>query len=360
VLDPTGPSAVDTAAVPDGSARRSNDHDPAQGDSTLDLALLSIPAAADHVAFTDVSAVARRLGYAGLTGESPTQERFAFWESARADGAMLTGSRLYDASSVLALDYGWTAEDVDWEVDFSAAEFGCLRAMLCGSAHGYVIGLRKDLDWRTVVDSFAANGYTQQLAAAGLLSTERPGQPFTDVLLIPELHAVASGNEEGLGRIADVVAGAPSVAPDVAALVDALGQVESTYLDPSGCVSLGEALGLDATPDDVTAYFKDNDPSGLAEPDGWAVGIAGARAASAVVAVPAEDVAEDARLRAGIVAQWPGVQTGVALADVATTVEVSATHPESFEFDVAQMPSFASMVLTHDAPWALCPARPPA
>jgi hypothetical protein len=215
------------------------------------------------------------------------------------------------------------------------------------------------LDWRTIVESFADNGYRQELAAPGVLSTDRPGQPFTDVLLIPELHAIASGNELGLGRIADVVTGAPSIAPDVTELVDALGQVESAYVDPSGCVSLGEAFGPDATDDDVTAYFKNNDPSGLAEPDGWAVGITNGHHAAAVVAVPAEAVEEDAPLRAGVVAEWPSLQSGEALSDVATA-EMAATDPERFDFDVAQMPAFVSMLLSHDAPWALCPARPPA
>jgi hypothetical protein len=210
-----------------------------------------------------------------------------------------------------------------------------------------------------VLQSLVNNGFSQDPSTLGLWKTEEPGQPFDQVLLIPEIRAVASGNDIGLQRIADVISGAPSLRPDVSELVGALGPVESAYVDSRGCVPLGEAFGPDATDDDVTAYFAKNDPSELAEADGWAVGIASAHRATATLSLPAEEVADDAIVRAGIVDRWPGIQTGVPLSDVATS-QLTAGQFERFDFDVESMPAFVSMVLTHDAPWALCPTSRPA
>jgi hypothetical protein len=324
------------------------------------LALLTVPAASDVVSFTDLTKVKQRLGYPTLTSDSPTRERFDFWKRARADGAMLTATRLYDASSVMSLDYGWTAEDVDWEIDYTGTEHGCVRSMICDPGHGFVLALRKDLDWRMVEESLADNGFTPVHSTFNLWSTDRSGQPFDQVLLIPELQAIASGNEIGLGRIADVVAGAPSLGAEVADEVSVLGPVESAYLDQTGCVTLGEALGPDATDDEVIDYFKANDPSGLATAEGYVVGISGVRTATAVVSLEDLAPADEASTRHAIVANWPGLQVGMPFAEIADArVRVDGSR-EVVSFAVHAMPTFVAMVLTHDAPWALCPSSPPA
>jgi hypothetical protein len=333
---------------------------PVSGDSTLALALNTVPAAATIISFTDLDQAKQRLGYEGLTSESLTRDRFDFWERARADGSLLTGTRLYDDTSQMALDYGWTGEDVRWEIDFTATEDGCVRSMLCEPAHGYILGLRDDLDWRTVLESLAHNNFTPRTSQIGQWATSDPSQPFSDLLLIPQLRAVASGNDIGIRRIAEVVEGAPSVATNTSALVNALGRVESAYVEPAGCVSLDEALGPDATDDDLDAFFKKNDPSALAEADGYAVGITDATSATVVLNQSEATASADAAARAPILDSWHSVQTGQPFSQVAQADARADGAQVRIDLAVHAMPTFRSMVLTHDAPWALCPAAPPA
>jgi hypothetical protein len=362
LVDPPSISGPPTSLTPpEGSGEpTATNTEPVSGDSTLALALHTVPAAATIVSFTDLDKAKQRLGYPGLTSESPTRDRFDFWERARADGSLLTGTRLYDDTSRMSIDYGWTGEDVSWEIDFTATEDGCVRSMLCEPAQGYILGLRHDLDWRTILESVTRNNFTSLGSQLGLWATADPGQPFTQLLLIPQLRAVASGNSIGIRRIAQVIDGAPAVAAKTVTLINALGPVESAYIEPAGCVSLGEALGPDATNDDLDTFFKRNDASGLAEADGYAVGIRDDRSAAVVLTVAPEYAVADANARTRIVDNWQSVQTGEALADVALADVKAAGAQVQIDFAVRAMPAFRSMVLTHDAPWALCPASPQA
>ena len=159
---------------------------------------------------------------------------------------MFTGTRLYDASSVMSLDYGWTGEDVAWEVDYVLTEDGCQRSMLCDTSHGFVLGLRRDLDWSVVTKSLQDNGFEADRTDDETFRTDDPKAPFELVHLIPELHAIAGGNELGLQRISDVVDGAPPYAPLLGPIYDRLDTVESMHV-ATGCVDLPAALGPDAT-----------------------------------------------------------------------------------------------------------------
>jgi len=332
------------------------------GDSTLGAVLAIVPAAAETVTFTDLAAVKERLGYDGVTSESPTSERFAFWEAVRADASVFNGTRLYDDSSELALDYGWTGEDVVWEVDFSAPETGCLESMICDRATGYAVAFRDDLSMRTVLQSLQDNGFRPSETAHLWLAPDGEKEPFGDVVVIPELNALAGGSAMGVTRISDVTEGAPSALADLVPLVTGLGPVESAYLDVTGCVPLDQALGPDATEDDVTAYFKKNDPSGLAEVERYAVGTTGRGQAVAFAETSTEPTAEQLRSRALVLDGWPSLQAGVALVDVASAEVEGTAEPapgERTSFDVADSATFRAMVLTDDAPWALCPTRPP-
>lgn len=359
LLDPPAPTVVATTPTP--STPRV---EPAPvADSALDLALLTVPARAEYVSFTDVGAVKERLGYADLTGQSSTRDRFDFWERARADGSMLTGTRLYDESSRMSLDYGWTAEDVEWEVDFSSAETGCLQSMICDRASGYVLALRRDLDFRVVLQSLTDNGFEPLEGMPAVWVTDDDRQPFERLLVIPSLNAVAGGNEDGVLRLNEVVsAGAESAFPQAAALTAAMASTESAYLDLTGCVTLGEALGPDASDDDVADFFKKNDASNLADPLSYGVSI-DADGVTSVVTTTAESVQpEQLQARRAVVDGWQSVQAGLPFADVAaaTISESPSGNGELGAYDLSSPEAFVSMVLTHDAPWALCATQPPA
>lgn len=320
----------------------------------LFAAMAVVPQKAAAVTFTDLDLVKQRLGYAGVTSESPTQERFDFWERARADGAVFTGTRLYDASSVMAIDYGWTGEDVAWEVDFTVVEEGCRRSMLCDRAHGFVLGLRPELDWSVVTGSLADNGFAVDANDPDTFTTDDRQAPFSLVHLIPELHAVAGGNPLGVQRLTEVVEGAPPFGPRIGPVYDRLGTVESLQVS-TGCVDLAAALGPDSTSDDITEFLRGNVIGNLAPALSTTVSVAGRRTASIEVEAAAGATADDLDARQRAMRSWPGLQTGVPFADVADVRGALNGDYESFTLDVTDMPTFRAMVLTDDAPWALCP-----
>lgn len=314
-----------------------------------------VPVRAAVVSFTDLDLVKKRLGYAGVTSASPTRERFDFWERARADGAMFTGTRLYDASSQMAIDYGWTGEDVAWEVDFAVTEQGCLRSMLCQTAHGYVLGLRPDLDWGVVTRSLRDNGFVPD-GDPDTFRSDDPGAPFALVHLIPELHAVAGGNPIGVQRLTEVVDGAPPFGPKVGAVYDRLGTVESLHAS-TGCVDLAATLGPDSTSDDVTAFLRKNPISGLAPAVSTIVAVSDRRTATIEVEAGAGASPQDVGARLSAMRTWPGLQSGTPFEAVADVSGQLNGDYESFTADIHAMPTFRAMVITDDAPWALCPAR---
>ena len=317
-------------------------------------AMAVVPQKAAVVTFTDLDLVKERLGYAEVTSESPASDRFDFWERARADGAMFTGARLYDASSVMSLDYGWTGEDVAWEVDYVLTEDGCQRSMLCDTSHGFVLGLRRDLDWSVVTKSLQDNGFEADPTDDETFRTDDPKAPFELVHLIPELHAIAGGNELGLQRISDVVDGAPPYAPLLGPIYDRLDTVESMHA-ATGCVDLPAALGPDATTDDIAAFLKKNPIRDLATPVATTVVVSDRRAADIEVEVGADAPPDDLTVRQAAIEAWPGLQTGIPFAEVAAVRGERADAYESFDVEVSDPATFRAMVLTDDAPWALCP-----
>jgi hypothetical protein len=332
--------------------------------SPLANALAAVPPSVLYASFTDVAAVRRDLGYADVDSQSPAGQRFAFWEDARASGTMLTGTRLYGDVSEMESDYGWTADDVAWEIDFSGDETGCLEDMICDPSGGSVIALSPDVTARTIIESLSANGFTLETGGQ-IWTTAKTGGPFRQAIYLANLNAVALGNEIGLRRIEDVAGGAPSLADQLPALTDALGSPVSAYVDTTGCVSLGEALGPDATDDDRAAFAKRTDASGLATASAWAVGIESGRQATSLLDLTPDDAAvdppvpvtpeQDAIGRADVLDHWKSVQAGVDFGDVARAVVGVPGPLERVSYEVDSMPTFAAMVLTHDAPWALCP-----
>jgi hypothetical protein len=331
-------------------------------ETALGLALAAVPPSVLYASFTDLTAVKERLRYADVDSSSPAGERFAFWEAARADGTLLTGMRLLEDTSLMADDYGWTGDDVAWEIDFSGNETGCTEDMICDPSGGSVLGLRPDLDTRVVVGSLADNGFEFD-AATQFWTTDKPGQPFNRAVYLPHLKALALGNAIGLVRILAVAGGAPSLADQLPSLASALrsSSPESAYIATTGCVSLGEAFGPDASEQDLARYIKASDPSGLADADAWAVAIDSGDVATSYLAFAADGpppTADEAQLRSAVIDTWHSVQADVAFEEVASAEVIVGGPIETTRFDVIDMPAFAAMVLTHDAPWALCPTSP--
>jgi len=333
---------------------------PVSSHSALAVALTAVPAAAEVVAFTDLEAAKKRLGYAELTSEALPSRRLEFWEAARVEGSLFTGQRLYDYSSKLALDYGWTAEDVAWEIDFSGSEHACLEDMICDRATGYVVALRRDLDWRSILRSLQDNGFVPGQDDTVWEAPTEGREPFDDLIPIPELNALASGNPIGIERMSDVLDGAPNALDRLAPTVAGLGVVESAYLERTGCVTLERAFGPDATQDDVTAYFKTSDPSELASAEAFGVGIVDDTHARAVLDLGEQGVGPDEiERRSDVIAGWPGIQVDKPFADVASAVVSLEAGFERIELDVFDMATLRAMVFHGDAPWALCPTQAP-
>jgi hypothetical protein len=364
--DPQPPRTLADTHADDADEARLGGNQPSSStpvdDTALGLALASVPPSVLYASFTDLTEVKERLGYAGVDSSSPVGERFAFWEAARADGTLLTGTRLLDDTSMMADEYGWTADDVAWEIDFSGNETGCTEDMICDPSGGSVLGLRPDLDTRVVVGSLADNGFEFD-AATQFWTTDEPGQPFNRVVYLPHLKALALGNAIGLVRILAVAGGAPSLADQVPSLAATLesSPAESAYIATTGCVSLGEAFGPDASEEDLARYIKTSDAAGLADADAWAVAIESGTAATSYLALTADGpppAPDEAQLRSAVIDTWHSIQADVAFEDVASAeVDVDGSI-ERTHFEVADMPAFAAMVLTHDAPWALCPTSP--
>jgi hypothetical protein len=361
---PSSSRSGSAVVAPLGGNRPGGATSTANPSTPLARALAAVPPSVLYASFTNLAAMRRELGFDGVDSQSPAGERFAFWEAARASGTLLTGTRLYDNVSVMADDYGWTADDVVWEIDFAGNETGCSEDMLCDPSGGSVLALRDGVTARAVIQSLAANGF--ELPPGGhIWSTERAGEPFSNVVYLPELNAVALGNAIGLIRVSDVAGGAPSLADQIPSLAAALGSPLSAYIDTTGCVSVGEALGPEATDGQLADYVRSNDPSRLAPAKRWAVTIDSRRTATSFLDLGADGAVEpvvpagEQARRKAVLDGWRSIQAGVAFDDVATAA-VSVDGPiERVNYDVTAMSTFAAMVLTHDAPWALCATSTP-
>ncbi len=304
-----------------------------------------------------MSAIKTRLGYDGLSSKSSPRERSQFWADARADGSLLTGTRLYGDASMMADDYGWTADDIDWEIDFVSTEDGCFRSMLCDPARGSIFAVRKNLDLIVVISSLIDNGFRQDQSDPSVWTTSDDRAPFRTVRMLPELHAVAAGNLIGITRISHVVAGAPSLAYHAEPLVEGLNNAESLAYS-TGCVSLERAMGPGVKAGDLTAYFNRHDPSRLLTTLRTVVGIDGPGSARIALELASDATSEDLSLRTDLVHSWSSLRQGLPFSDVATASTTGSGNVESLDVDVRRMDVFKAMVLTYDTPWALCPATP--
>lgn len=273
-------------------------------------ALALVPADATEVTLTDWAQVRDHMGFPDLTGDGLVTDRIAFWERARREVALLTDGLFREQESRLFLDHDLTQADVVWEVRFRTPD-----------GPGYVLSFRRGFDMarvrRAVADEATGLGGATVLAEQRLL-----------------VRGIADEGEP-------VLASVPGV-------VDLLAEgAESTYLR-TGCVPSNEALGPDATVDDLDAVLATYDIRYLRPLTAFAVHFDGP-VATARLGADRPDLHD----RADLVDAWPETEPinwgdgfrGLTVADPATgRIGLQVRNPVAA----------ASLVLTGRLPFAVC------
>ena len=266
--------------------------------------LALVPQSADVVTVTDWDLVRVQLGQPDLTSDDLMTDRLEFWRRAETEAAALTGGLLRAEESRLALDYGFTQDDVDWEARFRGDE-----------GAGYVVALRPDLPLdgvrRAVADGVGPLAGAELRAADHLLVK---GVADEDVW----------GNEPRWGPLV----GEPATA---------------TYLR-RGCVPLDQALGPDAGVEEQDALLAEHPVADLEPLDGFAVGF-GDHDATVRVEPDRGDLFE--RLRIG--EDWP-------VPEFPRTYVDGAADPASgrIGYSVPRPPAAVALALLEELPFAVC------
>ncbi|MEJ7795059.1 MAG: hypothetical protein WKF50_05880 [Nocardioides sp.] len=263
-----------------------------------------VPNSADTITVMDWDEMRVQLGVPDLTSEDPMTDRFAFWERARTEVALLTDGLLRGEASRLELDYGFTQDDVDWEARWTGED-----------GPGYVLALRPDLDLvgvrRAIEDGVA---------------------PLEDAQLVAEDNLVVSGTSD-----VDVWGNEEQWAP----LVDE--PATATYLR-RGCFPLDEALGPDADAEDQEALLAEHPVTTLDELPGFALAY-GDHTATVWVEPGRSDLFE--RLRIG--EDWP-------VAGFPDAYVKGAADPSSGRLGYAlpDPPAAAGLALLGELPFGIC------
>ncbi len=295
-------------------------------DEALAHALTLIPAGAEAAVFTDFDRIRERLGYADLTSESLRSDRRDFREEAREEAVLLTDGRLSENNSRFELDYGFTQDDVDWELSFTGPD----------GLSGWALGFRPDLDMKVV---------------------ERAVKQGED----PFANAAVDGNTV----IAGSIAGDPALddtdswsdLDEVMATVRR--RTESLYLryGSPACLPLADVLGPDAgseVADDVRSNYELTEFGNFRT---LSFAFDGDEALAAM-SYPGKRASLDAELRAELTDGWPA-SDGVAFSDgFGTVIEGSARKRKHevalLEFPVLDHAVAARLTLTDHLPFAVC------
>lgn len=238
-------------------------------DGALASALEFVPEDATVLTVTDWDAIRGRLGVPELDGEATMTDRFAFWERARAEAVLLTEGALREDNSTFELDYGFTADDVEWEAHWTGED-----------GPGYVLQLRDGLDLdgvRRAVD-----------AGEGVLDGAHLD---ADRRLVVEGSAAEPDDSWD-----DSWAAGEATSPPAEG-------AESIYLR-KGCVPFDEVLGPDATVEDQDAVLAKHDIAALESVDSVAITYAGKQVTGWLpgpIPGPRGDLTE----RAALFAEWP-------------------------------------------------------
>lgn len=154
--DPAGPAPADPAPAA---------VDPFADVAPEELSVVAraatwVPVDATDVRVTDWDRVRDRLGLPSLTGAAASEDRARFWREARDGAVVLTPSRLHGSDARLLRDFGFTADDVDWQADVRGP-----------AGEGSVLALRPDLPLEGVRRAVAAG--VGPLAGARLVPGSR-------------------------------------------------------------------------------------------------------------------------------------------------------------------------------------------
>jgi len=195
------------------------------------VALALVPTSATTVTVANFDQLRVRFGVPDLTSSDPMSDRLAFWEQVDDKAVALTGGLFRAESSTWELDYGFTEDDVDWEVHWTGPD---------GS--GYAVGFRPDLD------------------LAGVDRAVRREPALEGALLVR--HVLEKGQETDGHSWADDPMWGDYV----------VGDAETAYLR-QGCVPLDRALA-DAAVDDAKAQRVREIVPDLEPLDRWSVSFA--------------------------------------------------------------------------------------
>ncbi len=278
-------------------------------------ALALVPADSTEVTITDWAQIRDHMGFPDLDGDGLVSDRVAFWERARTEIALFTDGLLREEESRLFLDHQVTTADVLWEARFRTPE-----------GAGYVLSFRRGFDMTRVRRAVA----DPETGLAG-------GVVVADQRLL--VKGIADEGEPVLASV-----------PGFADLFDE--GAETTYARAS-CVPSNEALGVDATVEDLDNLLAARDIRYLRPLTAFAVNFDGP-VATARLDLDRADLHE----RADLVDIWPETGTinwrdgfrGLTVADPPTgRIGLQLRNPVAA----------ANLVLAGRIPFAVCNAVEP-
>lgn len=283
-------------------------------------ALAVTPEGATHLTVTDFDAIRARLGVPDLSSEDLMTDRLEFWRRVPTSTVLLTDGLLREDNSLFDIRYGFTQDDVDWEAHWT------------GEDSGFVLGLRPDLDLAPVERAVAH-------AVPVLAGAE----------VLPELAAVRGGD----------VAGDRAWLDDPGLVELAHVGAESLFVR-RGCTPFLDALGVDATVEDLDPVLATHDVTGLLEVEAVALAFTGTRATVRLLypaGVGEPEVLADLEARVALAADWPVVESvGFPDGFAADRAEVLGLEGRVGEvaYPVSNSTAAANLVLADLVPLGVC------
>lgn len=321
---PSGGTSGAAGPTPPGEAAPST-RGPARSvpDGVLGEALRHVPDEAAVATVTDFDRVRARLGVPDLTSADLMTDRFRFWEQAPGVAVLLHEGRLRDQNSLFELDYGFTQDDVDWELGFTG-----------NNTSGFVLGFRPDLDMGPVRTAVADG--------AG---------PLAGATVLAEEHLLVSG--DAAPTAAQSWAGEPWAAAAGA-------QPADSYYLRSGrgaCIPLEDTLGGEATVEDQERVLDRADVRSLDRIDAVALAFTGPATALALLSYAAPPAQDEVNRRAALGDAWPGSDDSAAYADgftSATALPVTGDPVGVIRLGVRNPRAAAAVAFGDLLPFAVC------